>query len=359
MYFIIFAKNYKETSLKPNCMKSFFSLFLLCIVSIVFVNAQTTEPKLSQIVTIQIRTMSFDASNYTVQDFIRKQKITVENQSQSDKSTNITFLLTANQYAIFDTLLPKIGNVISKNISTSNYYDSKQEIELELTYLQNQKTSYEVLLASLPEKNEQYITIWNELRKIDDQIFQKEKRMLEYNYDYKIELNIYDDLAGPSSSKVSFVNMPGFEYSFLQIENPLPGLSYDMYQGYFLKYLFTRGKSYANIGAYKTLETDKNDSTAYSELFVLSFGQDFYSRYLGRGNKKTMNLYSSYAVGGILATSDEIRKNYWFISPSIGVELFKTKYILIDTKVSYFLPLSLDNRNLRGLSYNASFNFVF
>lgn len=354
-----FTKIFTLSNLYKKFMKTRTFLFVLLILSCNFVIAQTTENKLSQIVQISIRSMNYDGSNSTIQQFLKQNKIAIESQNQNDKSTYITFLLTETQFGIFDTLLPKIGNVISKTISTANYYDNRKEVELEIRFLTSQKASYEELLKTLPENNEQYITIWKEVRKIDEQIFQKEKQLIQYNYDYKIELNLYDDLAGPSSSKVSFVNMPGFEYSFLQIENPLPGLTYDMYQGYFLKYLFTRGKSYANIGAYKALEIDTKDSTAYSELFILSFGQDFYSRYLGRGNKKTMNLYSSYAVGGILATGEQSRTNYWFVSPSIGVELYKNKYMLIDTKVSYFLPLSLENRNLRGLSYNASFNFVF
>jgi len=48
----------------------------------------------------------------------------------------------------------------------------------------------------------------------------------------------------------------------------------------------------------------------------------------------------------------------FYLAPSIGIEIYKNKYFLIDTKVNYFVPFSY-NRNLRGISYNASFNFVF
>ena len=72
-----------------------------------------------------------------------------------------------------------------------------------------------------------------------------------------------------------------------------------------------------------------------------------------------MNLYSGYYVGGILATGDKSKASMFCIAPSIGIELFKNKYILLDTKVNYLVPLSNNNSNLRGISYNGSFSFVF
>ena len=42
--------------------------------------------------------------------------------------------------------------------------------------------------------------------------------------------------------------MPGFEYSVFMPENPKAGISATCYNGYMLKYLFTRGKSYVTVG---------------------------------------------------------------------------------------------------------------
>jgi len=44
---------------------------------------------------------------------------------------------------------------------------------------------------------------------------------------------------------------------------------------------------------------------------------------------------------------------------SIGVEIIKTKHILLDARGSYFLPLDGINRNTRGILLGTSFNFVF
>ena len=175
---------------------------------------------------------------------------------------------------------------------------------------------------------------------------------------YSVSLTLSDEVTSPESTGISFVNMPGAEYSFLDIEAPAAGTSAEFYHGYFLKYLFTKGKSYGSIGLYKNESIGRTDSVAYSEMFILAFGQDFYSRHFGRGDRRYLNLYSGYQVGGILATGEVSTKYLPYLAPSVGVEIFKNKYILFDTKVSYFVPVT-DSRNMRGISYSAAFNFVF
>ena len=176
-----------------------------------------------------------------------------------------------------------------------------------------------------------------------------------------VEFNMYDELSTPSGTKLSFVNMPGVEYSFLAIENPKAGVSAKAYQGASVKYMFTRGKSYFNLGVYKALNNNKADSSAISELFMINFGQDFYPRNFGRGKRRYFNLYTGYQVGGFIASrnDDKSSKFIYNANLSLGLELVKTKHVLIDNKVSYFLPLNELNRHMRGLLYQASFNFVF
>jgi hypothetical protein len=96
----------------------------------------------------------------------------------------------------------------------------------------------------------------------------------------------------------------------------------------------------------------------FSELFAYSFGQDFYSRHLGRGSRKFLNLYSGYSVGGMVATGRTSKKDIFYIAPSIGLEIYKNKYLLIDSKVNYFIPF-MYNKEMRGLSANISLSVVF
>jgi len=321
----------------------------------------SSENQISTQVDLNFITVDFTSSRKHLIDFANNNKVEIERQNENKFSVDMTIILTEKQYNSFDSIVPKLGFVSYKNIRSTNFVQKKEEEQLELNFLISQKISYEQVLSKLSENTEPYLATWKELKAIEEKIYKKEKSMLKYkNYfdTYRVKIKITDEMGSPSSSKVSFVNMPGFEYSILQIETPKSGLSNSMYQGYFLKYLFTKGKSYGTVGAFKTSQQIPSDSTFVSEMFILGFGQDFYSRYLGRGTNKFFNLYSSYTIGGIIATSTTTKFNTFYISPSIGIELFKNKYMLFDTKVSYFLPYDY-NRNLRGVSVSAAFNFVF
>lgn len=85
----------------------------------------------------------------------------------------------------------------------------------------------------------------------------------------------------------------------------------------------------------------------YDDIFNFSYGQDFYSKHLGYGIRKFMNLYSGYNIGFLAYNAESRSLKNFYVSPTIGIELFKNNYILIDTKVSYMLPIS-KNYNLRG-----------
>ena len=150
--------------------------------------------------------------------------------------------------------------------------------------------------------------------------------------------------------------MPGIEFSLLKIEQPEEGHSPELMSGIGLKYLFNTGKSYGIVGLYKSIDAD-ND-TEIDETYIFALGQDFYSKHMGRGQRKFFNLYTSFNAGLYISTSENQNINSWFINPFLGLEIFKNKYFLIDNKVGYFLPFE-NNRTQRGLLYNFSINFVF
>ena len=227
-----------------------------------------------------------------------------------------------------------------------------------------QKQLKDSLLLPIDIRNTQ--TIYNKISNNIVNISNLEIEVNQYKQNVNdstcwVNITINDELSTPNNSRVSFVNMPGLEYGLLKTENPVEGTSASMYQGLSVKYMFTRGKSYFNLGVYKALENNKSDTSLINELFLINFGQDFYPKNFGRGKRKFLNLYTGYQIGGFI-TNQNNNKNSEFIpnaNLSIGLELFKNKYILIDNKVSYFLPLNELNRNMRGILYQASFNFVF
>jgi hypothetical protein len=254
-----------------------------------------------------------------------------------------------------------LGYVMSRKVNTLNNSLKVNDINLEITYLKSKRDSYTELMKQLDIKSDMYVNLWNENKLTEEKIFKKEKELLPYiqkTHNYTINVTLSEEITSPENSKISFVNMPGFEYSYLTIESPNSGISSKHYQGYLLKYLFTKGKSFATIGAYSSTQNQSSNDSIFSELFVIGFGQDFYSRHLGRGSRKFLNLYSGYNAGYMLATGAKSKANIFYVSPTIGLEIFKNKYILLDTKFTYLIPFT-DNKNLRGYTLNTSINFVF
>jgi hypothetical protein len=149
------------------------------------------------------------------------------------------------------------------------------------------------------------------------------------------------------------------EYAYLFTENPKAGVSYAMYQGVFVKYLFTKGKSYCSLGALKAVNPVLSDTSAYDEMFNFTIGQDWYSRHLGRGNNKFFNLYIGYEAGVSMAHNSKAATGIPFVSPSTGVEIFKNKFLLFDTNLNYYQPLAEQNRDMRGWKVATSVNFTF
>jgi len=338
---------------------------ILIIISNLFLSlnlaAQNVSTYASTEVDNLIYAFDFKNSKKELLSFIETNHIRVLNQKESRIDLNIKIILNQRTYITLDSLMNKIGYSNSKKINTISNYNKINEINLELGYLKQKKESYAELLKKYDEKSANYITLWNELKLTEEKIFNKERDLLNINEKeatYTVSIVLKDEMTSPEYTDVSFVNMPGFEFSYLNIESPKQGISSANYQGYFLKYLFTKGKSFGLIGVYKNNNIGKSDTLAFSELFVLGFGQDFYSRHLGRGARKFFNLYSGYTIGSIMASGKTTKQNMFYISPTIGLEIFKNKYFLIDSKANYFVPFG-NNRNLRGMSYNLSFNFVF
>ena len=339
-------------------LKKYFWLLLFICTSI---NAQVDSLYVSTTVNVDIIAMDYNGSRIKLNNFIKTNAIKVHDQNESQVNIYLYALISEKQYEAIEKLFPDLGFVVTKKLDTESNYDKVKEIEHEIKYLKSKKASYTDFLEKLNEKSEKYTTIWQQIKEIDESIYNKEKELLLYNKKeniIKLVLNLSEENTTPNETKIAFVNMPGIEYAYLKIGSPNSAISSNAYQGFFVKYLFTRGKTFATAGEFKSINAHKTDTSQFTEMFLIGVGQDFYTRHLGRGKRKFLNLYSGYTAGGIIATNNTKRANIFFITPSVGVELFKNKYVLFDTKVSYFIPFQY-NRNLTGISYSASFNFVF
>ncbi len=332
-------------------------LFLLILFSAMGQNDKNLTTKVYRVYYV----LDMSVFKQKLNTYLQEHKIDVSSMNVARKSIDVRFNLSKKQYDDFVQKTQGWGNPNEQTVNSENYLRKVNEMQSELLYLKSRKEEYEKLIATLTKDHAEYLGIWREIRKIDENIHRKQKAIdkeKDKHARFEIHIKVYEE-KNPTEdySRFSMVNMPGIEYSYLSIEKPKEDFSADVYQGVFLKYMFTRGKTYGLIGAFKDFEKEANEKHI-DELFVFALGQDFYSRYLGRGAKMSMNLYSSFNGGYILATSEDSKWRSWYMSAFIGLELLKTKYILLDNKIGYFIPFK-DSRNMRGLSYRVSFNFVF
>lgn len=310
-----------------------------------------------------IYSVEYKEGKKKIDAFLKKNNFIITNQNETKNSHHYEFKVHEKEINMIDSFCYTLGYVSNKNLNSYNNETKLSETKLELERLENKKTEYEKMLVRIDSvKSDKYYQHWEKIREIEAEIYNARKKISQFESIknvYSVLIDMNDEQSSPTSSKVNFVHMPGAEYVYLFTENPKQGISYASYQGVYLKYLFTKGKSYFSLGALKADNPSKTDSLAYDEIFSFVFGQDWYSRHLGRGTNKFLNLYIGYQAGYSLGYNSVITKGIPFVSPSTGIELFKNKYFLIDTNVNYYLPVAEENRNMRGWRFGGSINFTF
>ncbi len=309
----------------------------------------------------ELRLSNFQEAIGKVSAFIAAENFDVTSQNQNNSSFTANLVLTKEQLAKWNSFILTFGYLSMNNI---NVIDNTANVEAAIDNLNNaqrQLKNAKERLAQTKVGDENYNTYFSDRNNWESnvQTYRRNLRnILATNNLATVSLTIIDEMYTPQDTRIAYVNMPGVEYSYLKIDEPLDTVSNSAYQGVLLKYVFTRGKSFANLGAYKTTAPASPDRKHFSEMFIFGFGQDFYTRHFGHGNNRFLNMYTTYTIGGLLASNESRKLFSPYIAPGVGVELFKNKYVLIDTKASYFVPFK-DVRHMRGLSLSASFNFVF
>ena len=311
---------------------------------------------------VETYTPNFDKVSILFEQFLEQNSLRIEKKTKDYYEIKYSLVMWKNQFADLKNKLDEWKCQTIKLSETTRYIPPKKN---------SKKDQINELLTKIREFNESLAKAETESRieHLQDLISDAKSDIREYENDIReldskngtvvLDITLMREPTTPNASmKVRFVNMPGFEYSIFMPENPTEGISAEYYHGYMLKYLFTRGKSYITVGAFKANEVPQNDTLMYSDIFNISFGQDFYSRHLGRGARKFLNLYSGYNIGYMAFSGKDSSLKSAYVSPAIGIELFKNNFMLLDTKMSYILPFS-DNLHLRGFQFAAALNFVF
>lgn len=357
---------------QPFCLKTFF--ILLCTVPFIgTISAQSyNREQYSATKTITIYSSEFLKNRTLVSQFITKKKYEVLNEQLNSGSYELNFTADKSEIASLDSLFATLGYITSSSQNNNNLKYTVKNLKNQIEDNQIQIDRIRVKGAkdsTFQQKNNTESQINYYLDKIKEHNRTLNNIQENENRIY-VDFDLRDEQSVPTgNSRITWAKMPGVAYNYLMVENPKLGISDKVYAGMNLKYIFTKGKSFFQIGVLKS--QNKNSATSdtlltlapqtFNEFFTIEFGQDFYTKHFGRGNRKFLNLYSGYTIGGMIPNkrNDE---NIGFIpvmNLSMGVELIKTKHILLDARGSYFLPLNGINRNTRGILMGASFNFVF
>lgn len=314
-------------------------------------------------------------------DFIKSKTIKTLSVRSNLYSTRIVFHSNMEEVNHIDSFINSLGYVTESSTNQQNIESQKEQQREIIVSQQDAIKGFEENMKIYElDTNLDATTLISRLNNLKSRIRNSEQRIKSAENELAIldlteklvlvTLDLKDEISTPNGAnqKITWVNMPGVSYSYLAVENPKVGLTHEAYAGFNLKYMFTRGKSYLELGVLKPLnpytENDLLDTTlrtTKNDFFLVQFGQDFYTRHFGRGRRKFFNLYSGYSVGLLIPNQydDAVQQTAGVASLNIGVELFKSKHVLLDTRASYFLPINNQNRNTRGIMLNTSFNFVF
>jgi hypothetical protein len=312
---------------------------------------------------LTVAVTKFADARAALSGFIRRRAVRVQKQEETPEQLIAEFALAGTDLVRLDSLTAALGYVLENNLNSQDLSGRIGELEAEALRAADQMAAMEPRRGTgTPEEQ---ASLRRDLERAAQRLTDLRQQLAgiaSHAGQAYVTLRLFDEVSFPTGNRrVSFVNMPGVEYGYLRLDNPKAGLTSPGYQGYALKYLVTRGKSYFNLGFYRPVSGNTGESDFVNELFVINFGQDFYPRNFGRGRRRYFNLYTCYQLGGFILNRNSDKGNEFIPNANIGIglEIMKTRHVLIDTKASYFVPLNDRSRDLRGVLGQAAFNFVF
>ena len=314
--------------------------------------------------TLTVAVTKYAEARKALTGFIRQRAVRVQKQEETPEQLTAEFALPTRYLLQLDSLSAQLGYVLENNLNTNDLSGKVTSLR------EDEERAVAQIAAGQPLELEKLGKDERDAARKDAEratnrladLRQQLAVLAARSGQAYVMLRLYDEVSFPTGNRrVSFVNMPGVEFGYLRLDNPKVGLTSPAYQGYALKYLITRGKSYVNLGVYKPTVGNSTDEKFINELFVINFGQDFYPRNFGRGRRKYLNLYTSYQLGGFIINRNGDKGSEFIpnLNLGLGVELLKTRHVLFDVKGSYFVPLNDRSRDLRGILGQAAFNFVF
>ncbi len=336
------------------------AIFIILLTAICSLNAYSQIDSLKTIsLDVVILVTNLEKTQKELDTFFENNNIVPDLLNQFTHLFESSFVLTQNTYYVFVDQIENWGVITSRKVTSTNYTEKLHAVNQEIARIEKQIEEYHSFIKEVDVKSGNHVKYWERLEfaKValqEQKVLQKEYLASNQRFKVKLRIGVASHVA--NRPDFSFINMPGIQYSYFIPTNSDAETYPQNMNGYSIKYILNRRKTYLELGLFRTDRT--NDNIKYNELYKFGIGQDFYSVHLGRGTRQFMNLYSGFKIGTFILTGNEDRLISWYGTPSIGVEIYKHKNILIDTKAGYFLPFK-ENRNMRGFLIETSFNLLF
>lgn len=277
----------------------------------------------------------------------------------------VEVLLDKNQLGTLDSFLRNNGSMTFKEISLEFTQANIKDLEYSIEKYRNQIEALKVALESLGKDSStsaklKAIDIRENITSLKNLISERELSLKDYQNGKNMVLAKIKlaDAETAYNSKFTNVRMPGVEYSMLFQANPTKGINKAQYEGLSMRYIFTNGKDYFSLSAYRAT-SEITDSTTFDQFFCFTFAQDFYSRKYGSGRRTLLNPYVGYTAGINLANNKMGMKAIPVVAPTLGLELFKNKWVMLDVHAHYQLPMTIHFNEMRGWMVNGGINLAF
>lgn len=318
---------------------------------------------------------------YGNSDLIQSINIVVESKNISTNYNKIIKLIDSNKGFIIKSKLDYNNGMIYLKMSKDNYenfnkfIDNNKEIVSKSYQLESIKLKKELLSDEIKH-------IENNILIYDDKIKETGVNHIYHNYFWQMhqelllklnilnkEYELYEDISGYYLINITFsekyyyetedldmIIMPGIQFNYLMTDNPKKNISSNSYKGLGLRPMISYGRFYFN---FDILETDNLNSEEIKDVIIYGMGIDFYPDHLFRKLRKNyLSIYSGINIGGVFFNTTDDYYSSVYALPYLGIEFVKTKYLIIDFKWGYFVPLKY-NRNIRGYLSSFAINFNF
>jgi hypothetical protein len=204
---------------------NYFHRSMLMIALVVYSVTATAQAKTYVVVQASqnVRSEDFQGTISKLTDFLLIESIRVEKQSTTQMNFSVDCNLTESQYIKYRQVLATCGYIASDNLTRVDNTVQVEQLTSTIAFQKEQLQQQRAALDKMSADSEQYPAMWQSAHDMESAIRQNERQIAALTaseFYYAVDLNVLDETYTPQSSNVTFVNMPGVEYSYYRVEQP-------------------------------------------------------------------------------------------------------------------------------------------